>query len=91
MLEPDFDAVVVVAAQFVPKQKMRQRAACFCMQPDTLLCTEHTLEEPVDLSLNILSGICAIISDAAYPQVSHWETVTCLLFDKGAAAAKGRV
>lgn len=45
----------------------------------------------MELSSNILSAICAIISDAAYPQVSHWETLIRLLFDKGAAAAKGRV
>lgn len=33
----------------------------------------------------------SLVSDAAFPQVSRWETVTCLLFDKGAAATKGRV
>lgn len=58
--------------------------------PDTLVCTEHTLGEPVDLVQNILSGMGAIISDAAYLQVSWRGTVTCLLFDKG-AAAQGRV
>lgn len=43
-----------------------QRATYLCMQPDTLVCVERTLGEAVHLVLNILSGMGAIISDAAY-------------------------
>lgn len=41
--------------------------------PDTLLCTEHTLGEPVDLVLEYFVRDL-FISDAASPQVSRWET-----------------
>lgn len=57
----------------------------------TLSCVQsaNTPGEPADPVLNLLSGMGAITSDAAYLQVSHQGAVGRLLFDKG-AAAKGR-
>lgn len=55
------------------------------------MCLEHMLGEAVDLHDSILSVMVALSRDAASLQVSQWDTVNYLPFEKGSAPKRAGV